>query len=221
MKNALIEISNAFKKIQYNSPVILSFALLSFVALVIGGANDMFLTNLLFSVHRSPASDPLTYIRLFGHVLGHANFDHYLGNFLIILLIGPLLEEKYGSKNMLLMILATAFITGILNMAFSPYNLRGASGVAFMLILLSSFVNLEKGRIPATFILVVIVFLGREIRDGLIIHDNISRITHIIGGVFGMFVGCLLNREKLEIEFTSKPKKEAVEDAAGDKEETA
>jgi GlpG protein len=118
-----------------------------------------------------------------------------------------LLEEKYGSKNMLLMIMATALITGLLNIAFFNTGLLGASGVVFMLILLSSFVNLEKGKIPATFILVVIVFIGREVRDGILMHDNISRITHIMGGMFGAFAGCLLNRDKLDMNILFKPKK--------------
>ena len=56
----------------------------------------------------------------------------------MILIIGPLLEEKYGSKKMFSVILVTAVITGIVNYVFFPnIRLLGASGVAFALILLS------------------------------------------------------------------------------------
>ena len=42
----------------------------------------------------------------------------FVNNFLYILLIGPMIEEKYGSKNLTIMILVTAIITGIINMIF-------------------------------------------------------------------------------------------------------
>ena len=45
------------------------------------------------------------------------------------------------------MILITAFITGLLNIIFSRKRILGASGIAFMLILLSSLVNIESGKI--------------------------------------------------------------------------
>lgn len=44
---------------------------------------------------------PLFYVRLFGHVLGHASWDHFTGNILLILVIGPMIEEKYGSKKII------------------------------------------------------------------------------------------------------------------------
>ena len=37
---------------------------------------------------------------------------------MMILVVGPLLEEKYGSSNMLFVILATALVTGIVNFIF-------------------------------------------------------------------------------------------------------
>lgn len=187
-----------FKKIQYNSPVILTFTLISLFALILGYLTQGVSTTLLFAVYRSSPKDPLTYVRLFTHVLGHASFDHYFNNIINILLIGPLLEEKYGSKNMLIMIITTALVTGILNVILFDTGLLGASGVVFMLILLSSFVNLSKGKIPFTLILVVIIFLGREIYSGIIFSDNISRITHVAGGICGAIMGYVLNYRKFK-----------------------
>ncbi len=119
--------------------MILGFTLFSLVALLLaqvtgGGTNDLF-----FSVYRAPLTDPLTWVRFFGHVLGHAGWQHFIGNIMLILVIGPLLEEKYGSGEVLFVILITAFVTGLLNFALFPLvQLLGASGVAFALILLSS-----------------------------------------------------------------------------------
>ena len=191
-------IKKTFGKIQYNAPVILSFTLISFFVHILNNVTGW--TNLyLFSVYRSPLTDPLFYIRLFGHVLGHINWEHFFNNFIMILLAGPILEEKYGSKNMLIMILFTALVTGILNMLFFPTTmLLGASGVVFMLILLSSFVNLKKGRIPLTLILCIFVFIGREVSAGIFSKDSISQITHIFGGICGAFFGFALNRNKLK-----------------------
>lgn len=177
------------KKIKYNSPVILTFTFLSLLVLLLGYITNMKSTYLLFSVYRSSLADLFFYIRLFGHVLGHADLSHFFNNFLLILLIGPMLEEKYGSKSLVIMMVITAGVTGIINILFFDTILLGASGVVFMMILLGSFVNIERGRIPLTFILVVFIFIGREIVEGLFIQDNVSQLTHIVGGVCGAFFG--------------------------------
>lgn len=106
------------KKFQYNSPVILTFSLISFLVLLLGVFSGGSTTALLFAVYRTSLKNPLFYLRLFTHVLGHANIQHFVNNFILILLIGPMMEEKYGSKNMVLMMVFTAFITGLVNVIF-------------------------------------------------------------------------------------------------------
>jgi len=191
-----------FIKISYNAPVILTFALVSLVVLgisaITGGASN----RLLFSVYGHSWTDPLGYIRLFGHIFGHANLNHYVSNFLIILLIGPIIEERYTSKQLAGMIAATALITGLFSALVQPnVALLGASGIAFMLILLGSFTNAKTGSIPLTMILAIIIYIGREVITGTanvmgITSDNISQITHIIGGVCGLIFGFALNRKQ-------------------------
>ncbi len=99
---------NSRVKISFNSPVILSFTILCLVSLLLGTVTKGMTTDLFFSVYRSSLMSPAAYIRFAGHVLGHAGWDHFLGNIMLILVVGPLLEEKYGSSNMLFVILATA-----------------------------------------------------------------------------------------------------------------
>ena len=174
------------KRISYNSPVILTFTFAAFAALVLNFFTGGFTNEMFFSVYRSSLLNPLFYLRLFTHVLGHADLNHFVGNFTLILLIGPMLEEKYGSKPLLIMILFTAFITGLINVIFFPTTaLLGASGVAFMMIILGSFVNVDGNKIPLTFILAAIFYIGGEILDGLFLADNVSQMAHIIGGVCG------------------------------------
>ena len=89
------------KKIHYNSPVILTYFLISLVSLILGYLTNNSMTNMFFSVYRSSLADPFTYVRLFGHVLGHGSLDHFMGNMLLLLVIGPPMEEKYGSSTLL------------------------------------------------------------------------------------------------------------------------
>ena len=186
-------------KISFNSPVILGFTLFSLVALLLaqvtgGGTNDLF-----FSVYRAPLTDPLTWVRFFGHVLGHAGWQHFIGNIMLILVIGPLLEEKYGSGEGLFVILITAFVTGLLNFALFPQvQLLGASGVAFALILLSSFVSVKEGEIPLTFLLVAVIYIGGEVINGIFIRDSVSNLSHIAGGAVGAVLGVGLCGRKLK-----------------------
>jgi rhomboid protease GluP len=65
-----------------------------------------------------------------------------------------------------------------------------------MLIILSSFVNIKKGSIPLTFILVALLYIGREVASGLLSNDNISQFTHIAGGVCGAVFGFTLKQIK-------------------------
>ena len=175
--------------IRFNAPVILSFALL------LGNWTSGAATTQYFSVYRSSLADPLTYVRFFGHVLGHSGYDHYMGNMLLLLLVGPGLEEKYGSGTMVWMIALTALVTGLVHFIFFPHSaLLGASGVVFMMIVLSSFTAMRRGEIPITLILVVIFYLGGEIMDGLFKQDNISQITHIVGGLCGLVFGFTIRR---------------------------
>ena len=94
--------------------MILTFFLLSMLVLLADGWTNGWSTMNLFCVYRSSWRDPLGYIRLFGHVLGHANWEHFLNNMLLLLVVGPPMEEKYGSIPLLKGILFTALVTGVL-----------------------------------------------------------------------------------------------------------
>jgi membrane associated rhomboid family serine protease len=102
--------------------------------------------------------------------------------------MGPILEENYGAASLLVMIAVTALITGALNILFFTTGLRGASGIVFMMILLASFTNFNKGEIPLTFILILALYLGREIFESFA-SNNISEFAHIAGGFCGSFFG--------------------------------
>lgn len=182
-------------RVQYNSPVVLTFALLSLGALILGVLTGGRTTSLLFCVYRAPLSDPLTYVRMVGHVLGHGGYAHYMGNMTLLLVVGPPLEEKYGSKKLLFCIFVTALVSGLVQFCFFPGTaLLGASGIVFMMIVLSSLSGMKEGTIPLTLILVAVIYLGGEVVDAFIARDNVSQLTHIIGGVCGAALGFGMNR---------------------------
>lgn len=184
-------------KISFNSPVILGFTLICLAALILNTITGGLANRMIFSVYRSSMLNPLTYIRFIGHIFGHSGWQHFIGNIMLILVIGPLLEEKYGFRNILAVILSTALITGIIHFMFFPHTmLIGASGVVFALILLSSFVSIKEGEIPMTFILVTVIYIGQQIFEGIFVNDNISNLTHIIGGITGAGMGYALNKRK-------------------------
>lgn len=178
------------KKLQYNSPVILSFFLVSLLALGLGQLANGWTTVHLFSVYRAPLTDPLTYVRFFGHVLGHADLDHFMGNMLLLLVVGPPLEEKYGSTALLAGIGLTALVSGLLQFIFFPNTmLLGASGIVFMLIMLSSLAGMKNGQIPLTLVLVALLYLGQEVYSILFVRDSVANFMHIVGGACGTAFG--------------------------------
>ncbi len=184
-----------FRKIDYNAPVALSFAIASFLALFLGWVTDGITTRELFCVYGSSWAEPLTYVRLFGHVLGHADLNHYISNMMLFLLLGPIVEDDYGSGRLLGMIAATAVVTGLVDMIFFPrVALLGASGVVFMMIILASMVSYRRGKIPLTFIAVVIMYLGQEIYNAFFLADDVSQLTHIIGGLMGLVFGMSMRK---------------------------
>ncbi len=185
-------------KISVNSPVIIGFTIICFVAFILNWITRGWSNDTLFSVYRSSMLSPLTYLRFIGHIFGHANWDHFLGNIMLFLVVGPMLEEKYGSSNLTFVILTTALVTGIVNFVFFPHvQLLGASGVVFAFILLSPFTKVKEGTIPITLILVAAIYIGGQIYDGLFVKDNVANLTHILGGAVGAGLGFVMHKYKM------------------------
>lgn len=176
-------------KISYNAPVTLTFALLCLLALALDFFTNGWTTANLFQVYRCPLT-PLAFVRFFGHVLGHAGLTHLVSNLGLLLVLGAGLEDRYGSLSLFLAIALTAAVSGVIHFVFFPGTaLLGASGVVFMMILLSAFGGIKSGTIPLTLIFVFIFYLGGELWNALFLQDDVSQLTHIIGGLCGTFIG--------------------------------
>jgi membrane associated rhomboid family serine protease len=178
-------------RIRYNAPFTLTFALACAAVLA---ANQFLLPTLIkdwFTVGGQGsfhANDATSYLRLFSYTLGHSGWDHLLGNLSFILLLGPVLEEKYQTPTLVVMVLITALVTGLLNVFLFPTALLGASGIVFLMILLVSFANVRAGEIPLTFVAILALYLGKEVFDAFK-NDSVSQFAHIAGGVCGAIFG--------------------------------
>ena len=176
------------RKIYLNAPITLGFSLICIIALLLNMVSSGKTNVLFFSTYGSSLLSPMTYIRLLGHIFGHANVDHLVSNLLYILLLGPMLEEKYG-KRLIIVILSTAAVTGIVHNLLSPNTmLLGASGVVFAFIILASITGNEEG-IPVTLIIVALLWIGSEIYTGIATADSVSQLTHIVGGLTSGIIG--------------------------------
>jgi membrane associated rhomboid family serine protease len=182
-------------RIRYNAPVTLTLALAAAAVLALDQFTGSTIVTAYFTAPPYFGGGALAWVRLFTHVIGHASWAHLVSNFSFVLLIGPVLEEKFGSWILLLMVLVTAGVTGALNAAFVHAGLLGASGIVFMLILLSSFTNIRARQIPLTFLLVVVLYLVREFVAAFA-PDSISQLAHIAGGLCGGLFGFLFARRE-------------------------
>ena len=185
--------SSFFKKIRisYNAPVTLTFALTAVLIMILNALLKGTLIPALFTVPGGTGCPvpfdmhaPLDYLRLVLHIFGHADWNHLVSNLSFILLLGPVIEERYGSPVLALMMLVTSLVTGVLNACFSPLPMLGSSDIAFMMILLTSFTSISKNEIPLSFILILILYVGRELfaRPS---DQNIATLAHIAGGLCG------------------------------------
>jgi len=182
------------EKINYNAPVTLSFTFIALVVLLIDTISGSRVAIGWFALR--PTFEASNLLRMLTYVFAHADFNHFFGNFSIILLIGPLIEEKYGSQKLLFMMIATALITALIHIIFFNTWVIGASGIVFMLILLTPFTNMKTGKIPLTFILIAFIYIGRELFLGLTVVDNVSRFAHIMGGIIGAVIGYFVQNKE-------------------------
>ena len=143
----------------------------------------------LFCVYRSSLKDPLFYIRLFGHVLEPRRVGALPEQHAAAAGGGPAHGGKIRQHPLLKGIVLTALVTGVLQCVLFPRTgLLGASGIVFMLIMLSSLAGFSGG-IPVTMLLVAALYFGQQVYDILLVHDNVANFMHIVGGLCGTAFG--------------------------------
>lgn len=187
-------------KITINAPVVIGFTAICVAVQVLSTMTGGASTNAFFTFHASSLAHPIEYFKLVTFAVGHVSWEHLIHNMSMILLLGPLLEEKYGSAQLALIILISALACSIVSILIFHTGGVGASGVVFTFVILSSVTSFREGEIPLTFILVAVFYLGQQLYGALFVHDFVSYHGHIIGGIVGTVVGFLLPQKS-----TSQP----------------
>jgi membrane associated rhomboid family serine protease len=171
-------------KITFNSPFVLTFALLAtfvlIISLSVGGTLKILALDGNFDF-----TNWQSYVGLFLYPLSHGSITHLVSNFGIILLIAPLLEKQYGWKKLFSFSVITTLVIGLAHIILSDAALIGASGLVFLYIVLASLSNATNKEVPLTFILVVCMFLGQEIINSFQ-EDQVSQLAHIGGGIMAV-----------------------------------
>jgi len=180
-------------KVTYNAPVTLTFVIVCFMITGLNYVDSGIISNWFTMPHQFNWKSLPDWICLFTWVFAHVDIQHFVSNMIIILLVGPMLEEKFGSSKIFWMIFATAVATALFNSFIFHDSVIGASGIVFMMVMLGSLTNFERGEIPLTFLFVGVLFIGKEVWTSLK-DDHVSQYAHIAGGVLGSIFGFLLVR---------------------------
>ncbi len=179
-------------RIKYNAPVSLTFIALSSLVLFLNTHVNTFLISDWFTADGTISfnySDPISYIKFITHILGHTDLGHLMGNAIYLILLGPILEEKYKSITLLGLILTTAIISSLINAFFVDTYMLGASGIVYLFIVLVSFTNIEKGEFPLSVVVVLGFYIYKEIsREDA---GDISIVTHLVGALIRLLYGLL------------------------------
>ncbi|WP_369122599.1 rhomboid family intramembrane serine protease [Facklamia lactis] len=56
--------------------------------------------------------------------------------------------------------------------------------------------GLIDGENPITYVLVAVIYTGQQVIDGIFVQDNVSNLTHIMGGIVGSSLGYTLSKYK-------------------------
>lgn len=139
-------------------------------------------------------TNPMHYIRQFTHIFMHDGWQHLRNNMTHMLLVGPSSEAVFGSKNLIIIMVAVAISSAWAHiMIGAPWTRQlGASGVCFAVILLNSLVSAKRGKIPVSFILTALWWLGDELIDLFFSKDGVSHHAHLVGGIVGAAAGYYL-----------------------------
>lgn len=181
-------------QLRYNAPVTFSFALICVLVMLL---DQYVFPGFVGAYLSAPGGDfnagqPAHYFAILLYVFGHESWTHLWNNFLFLLLLGPILEEKYTPKPLMMMMFSTALVTGIFNILMKQPPLVGASSLVFMMIMLVSFARTKAGDIPVSFILIFVLFLLAELTRGAQnSNPAVSNLAHILGGVCGTIFGFL------------------------------
>ena len=192
-------------KFSYDAPVTISFVLICVVLFLLNSLvfKGMLVKN-LFSSPTTVAgtlpfiiSQPMSYLRLLFYIFGANEPSVLITNLILIILLGPAMEERYGSVIIGIMIFVSALFAGVLNSCFCTKSLVGAVPVICMMIFLNAFISFSKKKIPLSFIVVIALFFVLQIFNGEgIVYIFISIAGGLCGSLFAFLTSSKVKTAK-------------------------
>lgn len=191
-------------KFNYQSKVINSFVIITLLLYVLDVV--VFKNKLNSSILPCPTNSSGNmqfsyfryYLKLFIYVFGATDKLILFTNLLFIILLGPQMEEQYGSVMIGIMMFISAIFAGVLNACFCKEPMLGADPIIFMLIILDVLLCCKKKTINCTTFLLVIIFICVQVfRNSS--NGAVGNIIVIAGGLCGsLFAFLALPRVKVQ-----------------------
>jgi len=170
-------------KFIFDSPVVLVFSVVSAVIFISDLILKLNLSEKIFECPGAksvPAFDfksALSYVKLVIYPFGGENSTSFFLNIGFILLLGPVLEERYGSIMLALMIFITSLVGGVLTACVSTFGISGCGGIVFMMIILSVLSVFIKKQLPVSWIFIFALYLAFSLFSGKKISGFMNEIT--------------------------------------------
>lgn len=167
----------------YDSPVALSFAIITILlfvmnALVTKGRIDVFFYAPTNSGGAFPFNlkDVASYLRLVLYQFGYFDLSFLFADLIIILLLGQILEERYGSVIMGLMMFFSTLFSGVLNACFGKEKLCGAASIVIMMVFLNALTSISKKKVSVLSVATIVLVICREIfaRNGGFLQSGVT-----------------------------------------------
>jgi membrane associated rhomboid family serine protease len=201
-------------KIMFDAPVTIVFVLLTIAVYFVNIMMKESLIPMMFTCRSLKAADPeaafnlknaLDYARLILHVFAYTDFPTLLINAVILLLLGSILEERYGSLMLFIMIFIAALVSGVLAVCSPQVPFTGTDSIIFMMIFLLSLTALAKHTVQVSWLLAFIAFTAYKAYGftttgtknlSAIIQDNLGLLISLAAGICGSLAGFLIAPKK-------------------------
>jgi rhomboid protease GluP len=170
--------------VTFNCPITLAFLVVVFIVQLAFQTNFSDLFHNLFSVSKPfEWANSSSYLSLLLFVFSDDGKWQNISNpLLLIVLIGPIVEERVGPIQLVVAGIATTLITSLLHAILFSSNLYGPTCLAYMLVFMASYVNVRKGHAPLSFILVLV----------LVVLVSADQWTEDLRTAFPMITGSLM-----------------------------
>ncbi|MFI3257911.1 MAG: rhomboid family intramembrane serine protease [Spirochaetales bacterium] len=197
----------------YTAPVISLFSILSLLVFLIDKTIVPELISSIFSAAGNQNGEmpfnwqnPLDYLKFFIHIFAHSNWTTLAYNLTVILLLGPAIEQRYGSLLLILMFVIIAFVSAVLNAVFFDTTLLGSDGISFLIIILTVFGKPEVPDRSIISVFILVLYVGLQINYS-VQTNSFENISATFGGLCATLLAFfgLAGKKKRSVQKRKKP----------------